>query len=476
MTGGEEQMSAVTLRNVTKIYPTGVTAVDSFDLTVPDGEIMVLLGPTGCGKSTVLRLIAGLDAPTEGEILLGDRPIQSLPSRDRGVAMVFQDYGLYPHFTVAENIVFPLRVHHVDDATAQRRVREVADMLGLTDLLHRRPGQLSGGQRQRVAIARAIVREPAVFLLDEPLSNLDAAVRETVRTEVLELIRALGVTTIYVTHDQTEALCLGDRVAVMRRGRIEQLGTPEDVYGNPRRLFVAAFVGSPRMNLLQAAVHVEPGVRTLIDFGAQAISLPWEDPRALALAPHHTARITVGVRPDAVTLSSADDAVRALVTMVERRGHEVVVHLETGSAPTPHLLSHLELPDAHGELADIGQELAHLPTGVDPAHALLRRLGRMVPHQRRPDESERVRPRASFPPAESGREAQSHRESLGDMSMRVPTPAAPRAGDTIGVAIDVDRLFLFDRAGDRISLPVASGVDRPPGAVQGATAATEGST
>jgi multiple sugar transport system ATP-binding protein len=442
------------MRSVTKTYPTGVTAVDSLDLTVPDGQIMVLLGPTGCGKSTVLRLIAGLEAPTEGDILLGDRPLHTLPSRERGVAMVFQDYGLYPHFTVAENIAFPLRVHHVDDATQQRRVREVADLLGLGELLQRRPAQLSGGQRQRVAMGRAIVREPEVFLLDEPMSNLDAAVRESVRTDVLELIHTLGVTTVYVTHDQTEAMCLGDRVAVMRRGRIEQLGTPAEVYGDPQRLFVAAFVGSPRMNLLQAAIHVEDGVRTLIDFGSQALSLPWDDERARALVAYHTARITVGIRPDALSLSTADDAVRGLVTMVERRGHEVVVHLETGAAPTPHLLSQLELPDMPLADASVDVESLH-PAGPDAAHALLRKLGRMVPHQRRPEEAEGGRPRASAAPAlDTGREA------LGDLSLRLPAVHAPRLGDTIGVAVDVDRLFLFDRSGDRIALPATAGAYR----------------
>src|SRR6185436_16928108 len=204
------------------------------------------------------------------------------------------------------------------------------------------------------------------------------------------LIDTLRVTTVYVTHDQTEAMTLGDRVAVMRRGRIEQLGTPEEVYGDPQRLFVAAFVGTPRMNLLQAAIHVEDGVRTIIDFGSQALSLPWDDERARALAAYHTARITVGIRPDALSPSTAESAVRGLVTMVERRGHEVVVHLETGAAPTPHLLSQLELPDAPGELAEASVDVASLhPNGPDAAHALLRKLGRMVPHQRRPDESGR---------------------------------------------------------------------------------------
>ncbi|GAA1766365.1 ABC transporter ATP-binding protein [Luedemannella helvata] len=440
-------MSTVVLRQLTKTYPTGVTAVDHVDLTVADGEVMVLLGPTGCGKSTVLRLIAGLDPATSGHIEFGGAGVDDVPARDREVAMVFQDYGLYPHLTVAENIAFPLLNHHVEEAERDQRVREVADLLDLSDVLDKRPGRLSGGQRQRVAMARAIVRHPRVFLLDEPLSNLDAAVRESVRNHLADLIHRLDVATIYVTHDQTEAMCLGDRVAVMRQGRIEQIGTPEEIYSDPQCLFVAAFVGSPRMNLLQAAVHIEPGRRAVVDLGAQTLSLPWSNARARALATHHGARVTVGFRPDAlVPTGDADGAdLHGVVRLVEHRGHDALVHLETGSVPTPHLISQLELPDAHGELAHI--------LGEEPpvAHPLRRRLARIVPQPRRADEPGRYALQPTYSP-----EAEPAREALGDVTARVPAASAPRVGETVSLRLDVDHLYLFDRAGDRIALPATS--------------------
>ena len=448
-------MSAIGLRELRKVYPTGVVAVDSVDLTVNDGEVVVLLGPTGCGKSTILRLIAGLEMPTSGQVLFGGKPIDEVESRDRGVAMVFQDYALYPHMTVADNIGFPLMAHHLDDAARNARVREVADMLGLGPLLHRRPAQLSGGQRQRVAMARAISRAPRAFLLDEPLSNLDAGARETVRTDILDLVHTLGVATVYVTHDQIEALCLADRVAVMRQGRVEQLGTPEQVYGDPQRLFVAAFVGSPRMNLLQAAIYAEPGERTVIDLGSQALTVPWSDDRARVLAEHHTARITVGLRPDAlrpVHCPNADDSscVRGIVRVVEHRGHDAILHVETGSAPTPISISLLEHPDAHGELTHIvGEE-------VEKGHPLRDRLAKIVPHHRR-DEPERYSVQPAYDP-----EQDLTRLMLGDLTVRVPAVDLPRLGESISLAVDIDQLYFFDRSGDRIRLPASP---RPADAV-----------
>jgi multiple sugar transport system ATP-binding protein len=435
-------MSTVVLRQLTKVYPTGVTAVDHLDLTVDDGEVMVLLGPTGCGKSTVLRLIAGLDPATSGEISFGGEAVDHISARDREVAMVFQDYGLYPHLTVADNIGFPLLNHHVEEPERQTRVREVAELLEVTDLLDKKPDRLSGGQRQRVAMGRAIVRHPRVFLLDEPLSNLDAAVRESVRNHLRPLIHRVGVATIYVTHDQTEAMTLGDRVAVMRQGRIEQVGTPAEVYSNPRRLFVAAFVGSPRMNLLQAAVHAEPGQRTVVDLGAQTLSLPWRDVRARTLAAYHGARITVGFRPDALvpTADTEGADLHGVVRLVENRGHDVLVHLETGSVPTPHLISQLELPD--GELA---QAVSDEPV---PGHPLRRRLSRIVPQQRRDEEPTRYGLQPTYVP-------DAEPTALGDVTMRVPIAQAPRPGDTLSLSLDPDHLYLFDRAGDRIELPAA---------------------
>lgn len=438
-------MSSLTLRALRKVYLTGVTAVDSVDLDVADGEVMVLLGPTGCGKSTVLRLIAGLETLTAGEIHFNGVRMDGVPSRERGVAMVFQDYALYPHLSVADNIGFPLLTHHVDDATRAARVREVARMLGLEQLLRRRPGQLSGGQRQRVAMARAIARHPVAFLLDEPLSNLDANLREVVRTDILGLVRRLGVATVYVTHDQVEALCLADRIAVMRRGRVEQVGTPAEIYADPRRLFVAAFVGSPRMNLLQAAIYAEPGTRTVVDLGSQTLDLPWADERAAALARHHTARVTVGIRPDALTLvptTTARDVpscLTGIVRQVEHRGHDALVHLETGSARTPNLLSQLELPDATGELTQlVGDGLTH--------GSRRGRLARRTQRREEPPELYAVRP--AYDPARDPA-----RQALGDIMVRVAAADTPRTGDTVAIAVNVDQLFFFDRAGDRIPLP-----------------------
>jgi multiple sugar transport system ATP-binding protein len=271
---------------------------------------------------------------------------------------------------------------------------------------------------------------------------LDASARETVRTDILDLIHRLGVATLYVTHDQIEALCLADRVAVMRLGRVEQLGTPEEVYGDPQRLFVAAFVGSPRMNLLQAAIYAEPGERTVIDLGSQALTVPWTDDRARVLAEHHTARVTVGLRPDALRPVNCPDedsrCVRGIVRVVEHRGHDAILHVETGSAPTPISISQLEHPDAPGELTHIvGEE-------VERGHPLRDRLAKIVPLNRR-DEPERYALQPAYDP-----EHDFVPLLLGDLTVRVPAVDLPRTGDTISLAVDIDQLYFFDRAGDRI--------------------------
>src|SRR4051794_20940416 len=349
-------------------------------------------------------------------------------------------------------MAYGLTIQKLSKADIKSRVNEIAKVIGLEALLDRKPKALSGGQRQRVAMGRAIVRRPRVFLLDEPLSNLDAAIRESVRGHLQRLIHSLGVATIYVTHDQTEAMCLGDRVAVMRKGRIEQIGTPAEVYSDPQRLFVAAFVGSPRMNLLQAAVHAEPGRRTVVDLGAQTLSLPWRDPRARTLATYHSARVTVGFRPDALAPTDDTDAadLHGVVRLVEHRGHDVLVHLETGSVPTPNLISLLELPDAHGELTQL--------VGDEPVatHPLRRRLARIVPQQRRGEEPGRYALQPTYvADAEPGRDA------VGDVVVRVPAAGAPRAGDTLSLAVDLDQVYLFDRSGDRIVLPAAPAELRP---------------
>jgi multiple sugar transport system ATP-binding protein len=248
-------MSEIRLENVTKVYAGGVRAVDDVNLTVESGEFMVLVGPSGCGKSTLLRMIAGLEEITGGRALIGDRDVTHLSPRDRDIAMVFQNYALYPHLSVAKNLAYGLKVRKTPKEEIAKRVTEVARMLGLEELLDRRPGALSGGQRQRVAMGRAIVREPAAFLMDEPLSNLDAKLRVDMRAELARLHDRLGVTTVYVTHDQIEAMTLGQRVAVMRDGKIQQVDRPQHLYHHPANLFVAAFIGSPAMNLVDARVE-----------------------------------------------------------------------------------------------------------------------------------------------------------------------------------------------------------------------------
>ncbi|SMC94301.1 carbohydrate ABC transporter ATP-binding protein, CUT1 family [Primorskyibacter flagellatus] len=246
-------MAEIQLKNISKRWGSFV-GVDDFDLTIADQEFLVLLGPSGCGKTTTMRMIAGLEEASGGEIWIGDRMVNDLDPKDRDVAMVFQSYGLYPHLNVYENIRFPLRVRKADPATHDERVLKAAEMVELTDFLHRKPAELSGGQRQRVALARAIVRKPSVFLMDEPLSNLDAKLRVSTRAQIKNLSHELKVTTVYVTHDQIEAMTLADRVVVMKAGVVQQVGTPTDIYDNPANTFVASFIGSPAMNLMEGDI------------------------------------------------------------------------------------------------------------------------------------------------------------------------------------------------------------------------------
>jgi multiple sugar transport system ATP-binding protein len=248
-------MAEITLKNISKVYPDGYSAVDSVDLDIADGEFMILVGPSGCGKSTLLRMIVGLEDISTGDLLIGGERVNEKAPRDRNLSMVFQNYALYPHLTVYENIAFPLRLKKVSEDEIKRRVEDAAKTLELTEHLQRKPSQLSGGQRQRVAMGRAIVRQADAFLFDEPLSNLDAKLRGQMRTEILRLQRRLDTTTVYVTHDQTEAMTLGDRVAVMRKGIVQQVATPRELYDQPLNLFVAGFIGSPPMNFLPVAVR-----------------------------------------------------------------------------------------------------------------------------------------------------------------------------------------------------------------------------
>jgi multiple sugar transport system ATP-binding protein len=317
-------VAKVALEGVSKIYPDGTRAVDHLDTTVGDGELLVLVGPSGCGKTTALRMIAGLEDITEGQVRIGDRVVNDVPSRDRDVAMVFQNYALYPHLTVAENIAFGLKLRKVPKEEIGRRVQEAAETLGLTDYLKRKPRALSGGQRQRVAMGRAIVRQPQAFLMDEPLSNLDAKLRVQVRAEIARIQHSLQVTTVYVTHDQVEAMTLGDRVAVMNHGVLQQVAPPQELYDHPTNLFVGGFIGSPSMNLFETNVERDDASVT-IAVGDQrlAVNSKWA-----TMAGRH---VIAGIRPEdmedaSLTAPTPDRTLKAKVELVEAMGADVLVH------------------------------------------------------------------------------------------------------------------------------------------------------
>jgi multiple sugar transport system ATP-binding protein len=305
-------MSSVTFDNATRLYPGGTRpAVDKLNLDVADGEFLVLVGPSGCGKSTSLRMLAGLEEVNDGRILIGDRDVTDVPPKDRDIAMVFQNYALYPHMTVAENMGFALKIAGVGKEERATRVLEAAKLLDLEEYLTRKPKALSGGQRQRVAMGRAIVRQPQVFLMDEPLSNLDAKLRVQTRTQIASLQRRLGVTTVYVTHDQTEALTMGDRIAVLKDGLLQQVGTPRDLYEAPQNVFVAGFIGSPAMNLLTADL-AEGGIK----FGASVVPVDRD-----ILSTASGKQVTVGVRPEDIVVSTDPGAgLEVVVDLVEELG------------------------------------------------------------------------------------------------------------------------------------------------------------
>ncbi|WP_422733154.1 ABC transporter ATP-binding protein [Micromonospora sp. WMMD558] len=314
-------MSAITMRELTKVYPGGVRALDALDLEIADGEFFALLGPSGCGKTTLLRTIAGLEVASGGSVRIGDRNVTNLPPGKRDVAMVFQDYALFPHMTVQDNIAYPLRIKKVDRRERAGKAAETAAELGLSTLLQRRPGQLSGGQQQRVALARAMACHPQVFLLDEPLSNLDARLRLEARTFLKRLQRELGVTTVFVTHDQAEALALADRIAVMEGGRIRQVGTPTEVFRRPANTFVAGFIGSTPMNLLDARVH---GGELAV--GGARLPLP-DDAHGRVTDGE---RLVYGVRPEYLEYSPTPvpRALSGQVVVVENLGSVSLVSLD----------------------------------------------------------------------------------------------------------------------------------------------------
>jgi multiple sugar transport system ATP-binding protein len=313
-------MASVSFDHVTKRFGDEVVAVDDFTLTVDDGEFLILVGPSGCGKTTLLRMAAGLEEVTSGEIRIGERLVTDAAPSERDIAMVFQNYALYPHMSVHDNLAFPLRQKKVKNELVKLRVTEVARLLGIDELLDRKPRALSGGQRQRVAIGRALVREPHCFLMDEPLSNLDAKLRVQMRAELISLHNRLGITTVYVTHDQTEAMTLGDRVVVLNKGVVQQIDTPENLYRNPVNTFVAGFIGSPAMNFLDGTIaggHVR--------LGAHSFELP---ERLRSILTGSDGPVVVGLRPeDFILKGGRPDAISAQVEISERLGPEVLVHL-----------------------------------------------------------------------------------------------------------------------------------------------------
>jgi multiple sugar transport system ATP-binding protein len=422
-------MAKLMLNRVTKVYPDGTHAVDRLDLAIGDGELLVLLGPSGCGKSTVLRMIAGLESITSGELRIEGVRANDLPTQERHLAMVFQSYALYPHLSARANLAFPLSLTRMSPLQVDRAVTEVAAMLDLGERLDRRPQQLSGGERQRVAMGRAMVRRPRAFLMDEPLSNLDIQLRMHVRAEICTLIRHFGVTTLYVTHDQTEAMSVGDRVAILDGGVLQQVGTPQEVYDQPANLFVAAFVGSPQMNLLEALVEARPDGAVELHLGSQSLTLlPPLAPDHALLRGYDGQKVVVGLRAEALGVPPEDpldgwrwQTLRGATCHVEYLGHATLVHLVTGS----------------------------------------RRAGT---HHRAalPVEGGSERPRRPFRslrgPARRGQDGAADHvggdepvKAAGDLIAWLPPTLQPRIGSVVTLTVDLGRMYVFDRAGRRLA-------------------------
>ncbi|GAA4491905.1 ABC transporter ATP-binding protein [Actinoallomurus oryzae] len=413
-------MTEVVLDAVNKVYPDGFHAVRDLTLRVPDGELFVLLGPSGCGKSTILRMVAGLEEITSGSLWLSGALANHLPPRERNLAMVFQNGALYPHRNVRGNISFPLEVAGENDADSQARIVELSRALGIEETLHRLPSTLSGGQRQRVAMGRALIRQPGIFLMDEPLSNLDAGLRTELRMEIGALVRSLGVTTLYVTHDQTEALTLADRVAILRRGVLEDVGTPQQVYDDPATMFTAAFLSAPPINLVRATVRADQNDGVVLGIGDQRLSLPWSDSRATALVSQHGSSVTVGIRADAMR-PDPDGLISGRVRALEFHGHEWLAHVEAG----------VVLVDAEAFRDDQPQQTQE--TGRE---SVLRRLLRTTGL---------TSEEAPVHPVSHGG---THRRS--DLVFRLESRSGIAAGDTVRLSVDAERMLLFGEDGRRV--------------------------
>ncbi|MEV6108276.1 ABC transporter ATP-binding protein [Streptomyces sp. NPDC051940] len=426
---------AISLREVSKTYGRRIPAVNRVSLDIDPGEFLVLLGPSGCGKSTLLRLIAGLESTTSGEVWLDGQPAGDLPPAARNIAMVFQSSALYPAMTGAQNIGFPLRLDRMTDAESRPRVDWAAQLLGVTELLGRRPGQMSGGERQRVAIGRAVVRAPSAFLLDEPLSSLDAKLRNQLRVEIARLTRELGTTTVYVTHDQSEAMSLGDRVAVLRDGVLQQADTPRELYRMPANVFVAAFVGVPRINLLAGTVLAPLDGSIFVDLGRQRLPLPHPlppDHQLLRIQQHRP--LLIGVRAEDVRIAGPERAgphevaLRGVVEQVEYQGHETLVHLGIGAQPA--VVPALEAP-------------RFMPRArrTAPNGALQTTLARWYGRREEPD--------APPPPVPA--------RPVGDLVVRAEAGMNPLVGDRMPVLLNTRRLFVFDDQGRRLCPAPAGG-------------------
>ncbi len=349
-------MARVKLESVRKVYDNAVVAVHDATFEIGDGELVVLVGPSGCGKSTTLRMIAGLESVTDGRVWIGERVVNDVPPKDRDIAMVFQNYALYPHMSVRENLAFGLKLRKLPKERIHERVGRAAEILGLEPILERRPAQLSGGQRQRVAVGRALVREPAVFLFDEPLSNLDAKLRVQMRREISGLHQRLGATMVYVTHDQTEAMTMGDRIVVMNAGRIQQIGTPMELYQRPVNTFVAGFIGSPAMNFVTGAIERREGLR----FRALAtafLDFPLPARAADLLGRYEGRQVVLGVRPEAIDLcdeasvADGDASARARLDLVEPLGNETLLSLHAGDQGLVARIGPRPLPPAGSAVA-----------------------------------------------------------------------------------------------------------------------------
>ncbi|CAN5286038.1 sn-glycerol-3-phosphate ABC transporter ATP-binding protein UgpC [soil metagenome] len=348
-------MADITLEDVTKVYPDGTSAVESLNLEVEDGEFIVLVGPSGCGKTTALRMVAGLESISRGTLRIGERVMNDVPPKERDIAMVFQNYALYPHMSVYDNMAFGLTLRKMPKSEIDHRVREAAGILGLNDFLKRKPKALSGGQRQRVAMGRAIVRHPQAFLMDEPLSNLDAKLRVQMRSEIARIQRELGVTTLYVTHDQVEAMTMGDRVAVIRKGVLQQADAPQALYDHPVNLFVAGFIGSPAMNMVEAKLSRQDGA-LVVEFGGERLTIPEEVAGTRPdLNQFEGKSVVMGLRPedmeDAALVSDTppDRRISSTVDLREALGSDVVVHFKV-QAPI------VVTQDVKELAVDVGQE------------------------------------------------------------------------------------------------------------------------